>query len=451
MLEKLGNAIKSGIDKIAGAIFVDKRTIDSALKDIQRALLEADVNVKLVKEISDKLRHVASDEKIKGIDRKEHVIKILYDELERILGKSHAINFEKNKCQKIMLVGLYGSGKTTTIAKLANYYAKRGFKTAMLGLDVHRPAATDQLEQLAKKNALNYFIDRQEKNPVKIWKKYKKELEKYELVFIDTAGRDALDSELIAEIHELNNVIAPDYSILIMPADIGQAAKKQAEEFNKIGIQGVIITRMDSSAKGGGALTACAETNALVFFITTGEKINDIETFAPKTFVSRLMGLGDLEGLLERVQSVIDEKQEKRLKKSLEEGKLTLLDIYEQLKAMEGMGSMKKILSMVPGFGQAKIPEELLGKQEGKMKKWKHAIDSMTHEEIENPELLEKQPKRIQRISKGSGVSASDIRSLLKQWKIINDFAKGGINPEAGLSEKQMQKLAKKFGKRMKF
>jgi len=449
MLEKLGSAIKDSIDKIAGAVFVDKRIIDAALKDLQRALLEADVNVSLVKSISDKVREAASNEKIKGANRKEHIIKILYDELEGILGTYSTLSSEKGKNQRVMLVGLYGAGKTTTVVKLANYYKKRGLKTAVVGLDVHRPAAQDQLEQLSEKNDVEYFIDKKEKHALSIWKKYETKLKEYDIVFIDTAGRDALDKELIKELHELNTKINPTTTILIMPADIGQTAKKQAEEFKKIGISGVIITRMDSSAKGGGALTACAETSSPVYFITTGEKINDIETFNPKSFVSRLIGLGDLDALIERIQTVIDEKQEKRLKKSFEEGNLTLLDIYEQLKAMEHTG-LKKIVNLIPGMGSKKIPEELLGKQENKMKNWKHAIDSMTKEEIENPEVLEKQPKRIQRISKGSGISTADVRGLLKQWKIINDFAKGGIDASAGLSEKQMQKLARKFGKKVR-
>jgi signal recognition particle subunit SRP54 len=249
---------------------------------LQRALIEADVNIHLVKSLSDEIRKAALDERIKGIEKKEHIIKILHDELKRILGgEKHELDFRKGKLQKVMLLGLYGAGKTTSIAKLAAYYGKRGYKTCMLGLDVRRPAASEQLEQLAQRNSLAVFIDKKEKNPVKIYEKFKKEIENYDLCFIDTAGRDVLDSELVKEIKDLGKKIMPDYTILVMPADIGQAAKRQASEFQKtLTINGVIITRMDSTAKGGGSLTACSETKAPVFFITTGEQINDIESFS---------------------------------------------------------------------------------------------------------------------------------------------------------------------------
>ncbi|MFH1500371.1 MAG: signal recognition particle receptor subunit alpha, partial [archaeon] len=451
MLERLGASLKKGIDKIAGAVFVDKKLIDSVVKDLQRAMIEADINVHLVKEISEEIRQATVDEKIKGIEKKEHIVKLLHDEMQRILGREKAeLELKKGKTQYIMLLGLYGAGKTTTISKLAAYYNKRGYKTAALGLDVHRPAASEQLEQLGKQNKLNIYVDKTEKSPEKIFKKFQKDLEKFDLVFVDTAGRHSLDKELIKEIKSLSALIKPDYSILVLQADIGQAAKNQAAEFQKaLKIQGVIVTRMDSSAKGGGALTACNETQAKVYFITTGEKVNDIETFNPVAFISRILGMGDLEGLLEKVRSVVDEKQQAKMQKRLEEGKFTMLDLYEQLKSMENIGSLSKVAGLIPGFGKSKIPEELLGKEEGKLKKWKHAIDSMTPEEIENPELLEKQTSRIARIAKGSGNSTSNVRALLKQYKLIKELATGDLSglEEGNLSQKQMQKLAKKFGK----
>ena len=200
-------------------------------------------------------------------------------------------------------------------------------------------------------------------------------------------------------IKDISDKIKPTYTILVIAADIGQAAKPQILEFQKAcNINGVIITRMDSSAKAGGALTACAEIKAPVFFIGTGEKVPDLEPFNPKTFVSRLLGMGDLETLLERVKSATDEKTQKKLQKNLEEGKFTLLDLADQLESMQSMGSLSKIKELIPGFGKAKIPDELLGVQEQKMKSWKYAISSMTKEEIENPEILEKQTSRISRM-----------------------------------------------------
>jgi len=457
MLNKLSSALKKGFDKIAGAVFVDKKTIEAVVKDLQRALIQADVNVHLVKEIGDKIKKEAENEKIKGIERKEHLTKVLHDEILNLLGgEKHELKIEKGKQTKIMLLGLYGAGKTTTAGKIAAYYSKRGYKVAMLGLDVHRPAAPEQLEQIGKKVKITTFIDKTEKSAIKIYKKFEKELKKFDLIIIDTAGRHSLDKELVNEITELGKKINPEHTLLTIQADIGQAAKNQASEFQKAcNINGVIITRMDSTAKAGGALTACNETNAPVFFIGTGEKMNEFETFNPQSFISRLLGLGDLEGLLEKVQSAVDEKSQKKLKTRIEQGKFNLRDFQTQLKSMSGMGSLAKIAEMIPGIGKAKIPDNLMGTQEEKMKKWQFIIDSMTQEEINNPEIIEKQTTRLGRIAKGSGTTTTEIRQLLKQYKILKELSQGAgdlsnIDPSQGLNQKQLQKLAKKFGKKVR-
>lgn len=454
MLERLGEVIRKATDKIANAIFLDKNLVDSIVRDLQRALIEADVNVSLVKELSDKIRQSALDERIKQIDKKEHIIKLLHDELVKILGEHKQLKLKSGQ-NRIFLLGLYGAGKTTTIAKLGNYFAKRGHKVALVGLDVHRPAAKEQLYQLAKKNNLNVFVSLKDDDAVKTWKKFEKELKDYELVLIDTAGRHNLDGELVEEIKELNKEINPTEKILIMPADIGQAAKQQAKEFqNAVNISGVIITRMDSTAKGGGALTACAETHAPVYFIATGEKINDIEEFEPKSFLSRLLGMGDLQNLIEKIKSVTDEDKQKKIQKNIEEGKLTMDDVIEQVKAMGSMGGFEKIKSMIPGLGSAKIPEGMMEGQQEKIAKWEHIIKSMTKEERENPELFDDNKtgtSRMNRVSKGAGVNNSDLRALLKQYKMLNEMVKGGdmMNMEGGMmDQKKLMKLAKKFGKK---
>jgi len=449
MLEKLGELLRRTTDKIANAIFLDKNLVDSVVKDLQRALIEADVNILLVKELSDKIRKTALDERIKGIEKKEHIIKLLHDELVAILGEYKPLNLKKTQ-NKIMFLGLYGAGKTTTIAKLGNYFAKRGNKVALIGLDVHRPAAAEQLKQLAEKHKIPYFIDAEEKDAEKIWKKYEKQFKNYNIILIDTAGRHALDKSLIDEIKSLNKIIDPTETILVMPADIGQAAKKQTQEFlAAVAISGVIITRMDSTAKGGGALTACAETKAPVYFITNGEKINDIEEFNPKSFLSRLLGMGDLESLMEKIRSVTDESKTAKMQESISEGKLSLEDVIEQIKSMNSLGGFEQIKNMIPGFGSAKIPENLLENQEAKISKWEHILKSMTKEERENPELLEKQTSRIARIAQGAGVHGSDVRALLKQYKMLNEMLKSGkgMDMSGGFNQKQIQKLAKKFGK----
>ena len=453
MLEKLSQVLKKTTDKIANALFLDKKLVDDIIKDLQRALIEADVNVSSVLELTQKIKKSALDERIKGIEKKEHIIKLLHDELRLILGQKKEIKLEKKNT--FMLAGLYGSGKTTTIAKLALYYAKRGNKVAVISLDTQRPAAAEQLKQLAEKINITAFINPKEKSPVKIWKEFEKELKDYDLVLVDTAGRDALNDDLIKEIKSLNKLIKPSEIFLVMPADIGQAAKTQAQKFKEaLDITGIIITRMDSTAKAGGALTACAEVKAPVVFIGTGEKPVDLETFDPESFLSRLLGMGDLKALMEKIHSVMDKKQIEKTQRQLEEGKFTLRDLQSQLDSMESIGSMDKILSLIPGLGSVKdkIPAEQLELQQKKAKGWKHAINSMTEEEIENPELLEKQTSRIQRISKGSGTSTSDIRMLLKQYKMLKEMLKSKSSMQEGnLDKKTMMKLAKKFAHKMKF
>jgi signal recognition particle subunit SRP54 len=460
MFEKLGEILRKATDKIANAIFLDKNLVESIIRDLQRALIEADVSIVIVKNLSDKIRKAALDERIKGVEKKEHIIKLLHDELTTILGEHKELKpiKEKGKQNKIMLLGLYGAGKTTTVAKLGNYFAKRGNKVALVGLDTHRPAAPEQLKQLAEQHKISYFIDTKEKNPVKAWKKIEKsgKLKRYDIIIFDTAGRHTLDNSLIREIKDLAMKINPTETILIMPADIGQAAKKQSQEFKQaVNISGVIITRMDSTAKGGGALTACAETKAPVYFITTGEKINDIEAFNPKTFLSRLLGMGDLQTLIEKIRSVTDKKSQKKIQKKLEQGKISLEDVVEQARSLNTLGGFEKIKGMIPGFLKVKdkIPENVLENQETKISKWEHIIKSMTSEEKENPEILEKQTSRISRIAKGAGTHTSDVRSLLKQYKMLNEMMKGGMTDmdmSKGMSQKQMMKLAKKFGKKVR-
>ncbi len=450
MLEKIGNAIKNAVKKISNSIFIDKKLVDEIIKEIQRSLIEADVNVELVFQLSQKIRALALDEEIKGIEKKEQLIKLIHDQLRIIVGEKKELKL--NKKTKILFLGLFGSGKTTTIAKLAFYYSKRGKKTAVLGLDTQRPAAMDQLEQMAAKANVPAFVDKKEKNPIKIYEKFKDELEKYDLVLVDTAGRSALSTELTKEIKLIEKTINPDYRILVMPADIGQAAKTQASEFQKsLSIDGVIITRMDGTAKAGGALTACAETRAPVFFIGVGERIHEIETFDPESFISRLLGMGDLNALLERVRSATTEDQQKNIEERLKQGKFTLLDLYDQLKSVNQMGSFDKLLSMVPGLSQAKIPKEVLEKQESKLEHWKNAINSMTLNEIENPEVLEKQTARIQRIAKGSGTTTSEIRELLKQYKMLNEMLKSQSGLKDGnIDKKTLEKMARKFKGKLK-
>jgi len=271
------------------------------------------------------------------------------------------------------------------------------------------------LVQLGKQINVNVFGDPDEKNAVNIIKKYENEIKKYDIVIADSSGRDALKQDMIDEIKAVENALKPQEILLVQGADIGQGAKEQATAFkNALNITGVVLTKMDGTAKGGGAITACSIAGAPIKFIGTGEKIDDLEEFEPKRFVSRLLGLGDIETLLEKAKEIAEEKTpDKELEKRIMSGKFNLLDFKAQLEAMSKMGPLSKIIDMLPGFGMAGIPKEMLSVQQDKLKKFKVIMDSMTKEELEHPEIIKS--SRIERIAKGSGTSVSDVKELLKQ------------------------------------
>ena len=250
VLEKLSESLKNTLQKIAKSLFVDEKLINELIKDIQRALLQSDVNVKLVLDLTDKIKKRAlSEESPKGLTKKENIINIVYEELAVFLGKGQNKIEVTEKPFKIMLVGLFGSGKTTTAGKLAKFYTKRGFKVALIGLDVHRPAAMDQIEQIGNTANVRVFSDKSIKDPIEIWKSFKTEYKDFDILIIDTAGRDALSKELIDEIEDVNAEIRPNERLLVISADIGQSAQKQAEQFHKsCSITGVIVSKMDGTA-----------------------------------------------------------------------------------------------------------------------------------------------------------------------------------------------------------
>ena len=435
-LEKLGSGLRGAIEKVTRRGLVDKVSVEDFIKDLQRTLIQSDVNVKQVFELSNNIRDKALKEKPKqGITLKEHLLKVVYDELVAFLGeKKSPVELKK---QKILLVGLFGSGKTTTSGKLAKYFMKKNLKPALVGCDVHRPAAKEQITQLAEDLGVPVYAPKEEKNAIKIAKDALKKFSKSDVIIFDSAGRDALDGELAKELKEMGNAVKPDEVFLVMPADIGQAAMKQAQEFSKlVGITGVIVTKLDGTAKGGGALSACAAAGAPIKFIGKGERAEDFEEYDPVRFVSRLLGYGDLQGLLEKAREVMEPgKAEEMLK-----GRFTLEDFYEQIKSTQNMGSLSQISQMLP-FG-AKVPKDLLAVQDEKMKKWKYIIDSMTPKEKREPDLLT--AGRIRRVALGSGTLETDVKELLKFYRQSKKFvkmAKGG-----GMKRGAFAKIAKQLG-----
>ena len=424
-MEKLGNNLKNILKKIAGAPIINEALVNELVKDIQRSLLSSDVNVKLVLQLSKNIKERAlKQQPPKGVNSRDYLVNIVYEELTEFLGgKNEPIIIKKNKPFKIMLVGLFGSGKSTTTAKLAKYYAKRSYKVAILSLDVHRPAAMKQTEQLGKKINIPTFTNEKEKDPIKIYKEIEPKLSQYDIIIIDTAGRDALSEDLVKEITNLNKKIKPDEKLLVISADLGQTAEKQAEQFHKsCNITGIIATKMDGTAKAGGALSAAATTNAKIKFLTTGETENDLEEFNPEGFVGRLLGMGDLKALLETTRDAISEEQAQDLGKKFLKGEFNFLDMYEQMSAMSKMGPLSKVMELIPGMGQMKLPKDALQVQEGKLKKWKIIMQSMTKQELETPDILTR--SRLDRIAKGSGSTIGEVRELLKQYRQTKKMSK---------------------------
>jgi len=441
VLEKLGSSLKNTMSKIANAVFVDDKLINQLVKDMQKALLQADVNVKLVFELTNAIKErIKKEQTPSGLTKKEHLVNIVYEELTKFLGGEKEDIKLEGKPAKIMLVGLFGSGKTTTAGKIARYFTKRGKKVGLVGLDIHRPAAMDQLEQVAKQNKVPCFIDREVKDPIKIYKSFEKEYSKFDILIVDTAGRDALSDDLIEELTNVHKVVQPSETLLVISADIGQAAQKQAQTFHDAGaITGIVATKMDGTAKAGGALSACAVTGAPIKFIGVGEKSSDFESFNPAGFVGRMLGMGDIEALLEKAKEAISEDQAVDMSAKMMKGDFNLVDLYSQMSAMKKMGSLGKIMEMIPGMGQLKLPKDALEVQEEKLKKWKFILNSCTKEELEEPDKID--ASRMDRIAKGSGTNPSEVRDLLKQYKQSKKLMKMMKGGAGGSPEKMMQKM----------
>jgi signal recognition particle subunit SRP54 len=422
-LDRLGSSLTDAIKKIFRASVVDEAAVKELVRDIQRALLQADVNVQLVLGISKRIEERALKEKVPpGISRREHVIKVVYEELTRFVGERPVpLNVEPGKRRIVMLVGIQGSGKTTTAAKLARFYQKRGLKPALICADTYRPGAFAQLQQLANRINVPIFGDPKNKDPVKVVSEGLKQFPDKDLIIVDTAGRHKEERELIKEMKTLEQKIKPDEIVMVVDGTIGQQALIQAKTFHEATpIGAILVTKLDGSARGGGALSAVAATGAPIKFIGTGEKIEDIESFVPSRFVGRLLGMGDLETLLEKVKEAEIKVPEKKARAILS-GKFTLTDMYEQFQAVKGMGPFRKVLQMLPGMS-ANIPDEMLNQAEGRLEKWRVIIQSMRPEEKENPKVFNS--SRVKRVARGSGTTEKDVKELLKQYLMMRKLMK---------------------------
>ena len=414
VLEGLGKAIRNAIGKITGASSISEQLIDDVAKDLQRALLQADVNVQMVLALTKKIKERALDEKPpSGKGPKEHVVKIIYDELVNLLGGGEGL---KMAPQTIMMVGLYGQGKTTSCGKLALLFSKKGFRVGMIAADVHRPAAYDQLKQLGEKVGVDVYGEPGAKDAPGVVKRGMAHFKDKAVIIIDTSGRHALESGLIQELKDVAAVAKPDERLLVLDSQVGQQAGPQADAFHKaVGVTGVILTKMDGTAKGGGALSAVSETRARIVFLGVGEHIRDFEPFDANKFISRLLGMGDLSALAEIAKEEFagDEKVE-NASRHIMSGRFTLMDMYTQMEAVTKMGPLKTVMNMIPGM--QKMEDKIDYKEsQARLKKYRVIMDSMTDAEMEDPKVIK--GTRINRIAYGAGVTPHDVRELIKQYE----------------------------------
>jgi len=353
MLDSLKNNLRDAIKKIVKSSGIDEGLIKELSKDVQRALLNSDVNVKLVFEITKKLEERSLHETPPpGLSRKDHIVKILYDELAKLLGKESNFDFKPEKQNKIIMLGIQGSGKTTVTAKLAKFLTKQGYTVGVVGADTYRPGALIQLRTMCEKSNVEVYGEENNKDSPNIVKNGLNYFEKLPLdvIIIDTAGRHKEEKDLLAEMEQINKVAQPDLVILVIDGTIGQQCFNQAEAFHKtIPVGGIIITKLDSSAKGGGAIAASAATGAQIMYIGTGERIDDLEKFSPTRFVGRLLGMGDIQAILDLAKKLENEGDDIRLKR-ISSGKMNMDDFFYQLEEVTKVGSLKGFLDNMPGL-----------------------------------------------------------------------------------------------------
>jgi len=447
VLKKFGGGLKKVMDRIKRSKIIDKDLVDEVVKDLQRTLLTGDVNVLLVKDLCANFRERALNEKpANNIDSRTHVMNILYEELVSLLGAPRKL---KLKHQRVMMVGLYGNGKTTTAGKLALYITKKlQMKVGMIGADIHRPGAVDQLRQLAEEVDVPFYGEDNAKKAHKVVERGLKELGNNDVVIIDTAGRDQLDEDLIKEMKRIAKVAQPDEIFLVLDAAVGQQAGPTARRFNEeVGVTGVILTKLDGSAKGGGALSAVAETNAPIMFVGDGELMRNLEPFDPDRFISRLLGTPDIQDLVDFTEEEIDQTKAVKLTQRIMSGKFNLNDMYEQMKMVSGEGKLSRLMKALPanifrqfGFGRDLDPTAVDSEEmEENLARYGHIIDSMTAEEKDRPEVI-KQSRQI-RIARGSGTAVADVRDLIKQYKQTRKMVQGMKGNRQ--SKKMLQKALK--------
>jgi signal recognition particle subunit SRP54 len=429
LLESLRNGLQGAIKKLLGSSVVDEAAIKEFVRDLQRTLIQADVNVKLVLSVTENVQKRALEEKpIGGMTRKDQIVKILYEELDRMLGGEQPLKLDKAKMNVIVMLGVQGSGKTTTVSKLARLYSKKGFKVGVVAADTFRPGAITQLKTLAERISVDIYADEKQSDSIKVAEAGMKLFEQSKsLIIIDTAGRHKEEKSLLDEMSKIVSKVKPDVNLLVVDGTIGQQCYNQALAFHKISpVGGIVVTKLDGAAKGGGALAAVAATGARICFIGTGERVDDLEEFSSTRFVGRLLGMGDLKSLLDMAKQLESDVDEKRVQR-MTSGKLTMDDFLFQFEQVNKMGSLKKILDLVPGLA-GNMKSEDLEKAEKNMKIWKSVIQSMAKRERESPDTIN--ATRIKRIAKGSGRSEKEVRELITRYKQTKSLMKASKGRE---------------------
>jgi signal recognition particle subunit SRP54 len=436
MLDNLGSSLKDALKKLAGKTVIDRAAVEELVKDLQRALLQSDVNVKLVMGLSNAIKKRSLDEELpKGVNVREHVLRIVYQELVNLMGDGGEVRLGS---QTILMAGLQGSGKTTTTAKLARYFQRKGLRVGVICADTFRPGAYEQISTLCSKINIPCFGNPKEKDALKIVREGLPAMSGLEVVIIDTQGRHALENDLIQEIIDINTISKATHRWLVIDAALGQQASEQARRFHEaIAIDGVIITKMDGTAKGGGALSAVSETKSGIVFIGSGETIDDLERFDPDGFISRLLGMGDLKALVERAEETMASSDIDV--NAMMRGKFTLRDMYKQLESLNKMGPLKQIMGMLP-LGNMKVPEGVYDVTSTKMNRYRIIMDSMTGAELDDPSLISS--SRIQRVALGAGASPEEVRELIKYYKMMKRALKG---VRGGGGKFDMQRMMKRF------
>jgi|TARA_B110000014_G_scaffold261994_1_gene254976 signal recognition particle subunit SRP54 len=439
MLDSLKNGLRSAIKKIVSSSGVDEELIKELAKDVQRSLLQSDVNVKLVLEITKNLEERSLNETPPpGLSRKDHIVKILYDELSKLLGNDIEFHFKSGKVNRVLMLGIQGSGKTTISSKLAKFLTRQGYRVGVIGADTFRPGALVQLRTMCEKSNVEVFGDENSKDSPEIVKRGLKHFENsnLDIILIDTAGRHKEEKDLLDEMTQISKVADPDLALLVIDGTIGQQCFSQAEAFNKIvKVGGIVITKLDSSAKGGGALAASAATGAQVMYVGTGERIDDLEQFSPTRFVGRLLGMGDVQAVLDLAKRLENEADDVRLKR-ISSGKMNMEDFYYQLEEVTKVGSLQNLMETMPGLS-GMVKEDQLEQMETRVDRWRYIIQSMNKNEKADPDLLN--ASRIKRIARGSGWPEHEVKELLKNYKNSKTMMKASKG-------RQMQGMLRKLG-----